>query len=661
MMAQSLCGTIRRIRRSPFILLIGLILTLSVVYTSTAEAQVSHSVTFWERGVGSDYTGVVAIIGGGDRTVNDLGTCFTISTYNDVTFSYQSPLVVDSSKQYVWIWTTSETNPPSTFTQSGTVPAGMDGSIFGYYETQYKVSFSSNPTGSGTTTPSGSNIWISEGTTQISAVPTSGYSFSSWSSTGSITINNPNSAATSATISGPGTITANFVEQKSIPTYSLSPYVNGHGSINPSVPVTVRQGADKTFTFTPDDGYRVSAISVDGNPVPVANSYTFSNVKADHSIRVTFEANAPTEVSVTIDSNPSGQNYITVDGSPIATPHTFSWSIGSVHTLVASSLVAGEVGVRYAFSSWSDGGAQTHDYTVSDSPTLVTADYDTQYQLTVKTNFGKATPSDGSWFDTGSKVTVKAEAPSAVDGESYVFGGWKGSFGGYTGGNNPSGEFTMNGPVSEETTWQHIYQLKINSAYGVTGGSGWYEVGQTVHASVDRSAISPDSDTQIVLRGWGGDASGTGLTSNPLVMDGPKTATAEWKTQYRLIFTQSGLDGMMLGVVNDVVLTVDGTKLGVDALPYVTKWMDAGTIVNYAYTGVVTKSMGGVYKLDKLNGPTSPIILENTLTISGSYNFQTLVLQWNNFPYVIFLPLVMSIILIIYYQRRKKQTVKTSS
>ena len=40
--------------------------------------------------------------------------------------------------------------------------------------------------------------------------------------------------------------------------------------------------------------------------------------------------------------------------------------------------------------------------------------------------------------------------------------------------------------------------------------------------------------TQYVFTGWSGDASGSSSPSNPIIMNGPKTATANWKTQYYL-------------------------------------------------------------------------------------------------------------------------------
>src|SRR5208337_2831479 len=39
---------------------------------------------------------------------------------------------------------------------------------------------------------------------------------------------------------------------------------------------------------------------------------------------------------------------------------------------------------------------------------------------------------------------------------------------------------------------------------------------------------------QAVFTGWSGDATGTGLTSNPITMSGPMTAIANWKIQYNL-------------------------------------------------------------------------------------------------------------------------------
>ena len=60
------------------------------------------------------------------------------------------------------------------------------------------------------------------------------------------------------------------------------------GSISPSGNVSVREGRDQTFTITPDKGYAVSNVKIDGRSIGVVKSYTFENVKRAHTIEVSF-------------------------------------------------------------------------------------------------------------------------------------------------------------------------------------------------------------------------------------------------------------------------------------------------------------------------------------------------------------------------------------
>ena len=77
-----------------------------------------------------------------------------------------------------------------------------------------------------------------------------------------------------------------------INTYSLTPNVPTHGKIDPAVPVTVNWGTNQTFSFTPDPGYHVDTVMVDGTLVDGApGSYTFTNVTDKHTIAVTFAIN----------------------------------------------------------------------------------------------------------------------------------------------------------------------------------------------------------------------------------------------------------------------------------------------------------------------------------------------------------------------------------
>lgn len=80
------------------------------------------------------------------------------------------------------------------------------------------------------------------------------------------------------------TITAGFDTYWHVITASA----DANGSISPSGVVTVSDGADQSFTITPNTGYTISMVLVDNVPDAVATRYTFSNVTADHSIHVSF-------------------------------------------------------------------------------------------------------------------------------------------------------------------------------------------------------------------------------------------------------------------------------------------------------------------------------------------------------------------------------------
>lgn len=60
------------------------------------------------------------------------------------------------------------------------------------------------------------------------------------------------------------------------------------GSISPSGNVSVRKGADQTFTIKPDKGYAVADVKVDGKSVGAVRSYTFKNIAQSHTIEVSF-------------------------------------------------------------------------------------------------------------------------------------------------------------------------------------------------------------------------------------------------------------------------------------------------------------------------------------------------------------------------------------
>ena len=116
--------------------------------------------------------------------------------------------------------------------------------------------------------------------------------------------------------------------------YTIKATAGTNGSISPSGWTSVRDGWDQTFTITPDKGYAVAKVLVDGKSVGSVKSYTFKNVTKDHTIEAIFmKSNGNPATGVFVDvaegsyyeeavdwavekgiTNGTGNNYFTPDG-----------------------------------------------------------------------------------------------------------------------------------------------------------------------------------------------------------------------------------------------------------------------------------------------------------------------------------------------------------
>jgi len=342
----------------------------------------------------------------------------------------------------------------------------------------------------------------------------------------------------------------------------------------------------------------------------------------------TVTVNCKSEVLITITSNPvTGAGFLKVDGISITTPCTFTWTPSQTHTLQAISPVAAGTGVQYVFTVWSDCEGQTLNYVVPQTSATVTANYKTQYYLTVSSSYDSPTPTS-RWFDAGTSInaSVTSPWPTSASGTRYVCIGWTGTGSVPSSGSGTSTTFTIGAPSSITWNWktqysvtfsetgvgsdftgtvvvidginygvsslpvsfwfdsctshsfafqsplvvtanqkQYVwtstsglscsqsgsitvsgygkvtgnyktqYYLTVASMYDTPSGGGWYNSGANAYAKLTTGTvnISPGWMKAIFTK-WSGDATGTGLTSNAISMNGPKTAIANWVIQYYL-------------------------------------------------------------------------------------------------------------------------------
>jgi len=169
--------------------------------------------------------------------------------------------------------------------------------------------------------------------TLVTAVPAVGYHFVSWSD--GIT----SAARTDTAVTTDLSVTASFaINVPSIATtYTVTAVASANGTVSPASQ-SVNSGDNATVTVTPDAGYHIGAISVDGNATAAVSPVVLKNVTAPHTVSVTFAINTYT-LSYAANANGSivgsatqvvnsGSNGTTVTATPNAGYYFTQWSDG---------------------------------------------------------------------------------------------------------------------------------------------------------------------------------------------------------------------------------------------------------------------------------------------------------------------------------------------
>ena len=152
-------------------------------------------------------------------------------------------------------------------------------------------------------------------TVNIYAGTKSGYTFNGWTSD-DVTILSASSKNASFVMPDKDvTVKANWVYTGGSSSgggytyYTIKATAGVNGSISPTGNVSVREGRDQTFTITPNKGYAVAKVLIDSKNVGAVKSYTFENVKKNHTIEVVFmKASGNPQTGVFVDV-PEGSYY----------------------------------------------------------------------------------------------------------------------------------------------------------------------------------------------------------------------------------------------------------------------------------------------------------------------------------------------------------------
>ncbi|HLJ47247.1 MAG TPA: lectin like domain-containing protein [Bryobacteraceae bacterium] len=366
-------------------------------------------------------------------------------------------------------------------------------------------------------------------------------------------------------------------------------------------PVAIQNEVDgmySTVTGKPGQGYT----SADGSSWHDITSF---DPTASVCLKAFANKAGSGNVPVTVASNPPGQT-VTVDGTDYSSAKAFNWATGTSHTL-STTTPQGAGTSRYAFSNWSDGGARTHDITISQAGTY-TANFLAQYQVTTSVSPSgsgsvAASPTSSDHFYTnGTAIQFTATAASG-----YVFDHWSS---GLSGTASP-GTLTINQALtvtavfrsnSASTVTTDPAGLNIvvdGSTYAAPHNFTW-----SANSTHTINAPSPQgTGTRYAFASW----SDKGAQSHTVTAgSGASTYTASFTPQYQLTVQANPSTG---GSVTETPSSSDG-------------YFAPGTTVSVravAGSGYVFSGWGGA-----LTGSTNPA----AVTMSGP---RTVVAQFGTF------------------------------
>lgn len=156
------------------------------------------------------------------------------------------------------------------------------------HQEQYTITFDGN----GGTPSVDSMKTVDKKLPQLPKATHSGrYSFDGWytAKSGGAMVTTDTEFHENATVYAHWTYTGSSGGSSSGRTYhTIKASSDSNGSISPSERVSVRHGRDQSFTITPDKGYEIAKVLVDGKSVGAVESYTFKNVTKNHTIEAIF-------------------------------------------------------------------------------------------------------------------------------------------------------------------------------------------------------------------------------------------------------------------------------------------------------------------------------------------------------------------------------------
>lgn len=619
--------------------------------TATAHYVTQYTVSFTQTGISSDVTGAIVTVNSNAVTFSNMPYSVWVDSGSSVTYSYGTQVSSTIAGRRYRLNTV--TGPASPIAVTSAIV------VAGNFVTQYSVTFMLSGLDS---TATGTVVTVNGSPQTFASLP-----YMLWIDNGNSMTYSYNAHVSSsmvgkqfrlATITGPtspiivtsaGTVIGNYVSQYLI-TFSQTGLdstaagtvvtVNGQAKLFTDIPylLWVDSGSSVTYTYnsivwSSAPLKRFSLLSVSGLSSPIT-------VIASASVNAAYK----TQYQLTLDQTGVASDFtgtvLTIDASgySLTTLPAQPWlDQGSIHSFSFMSPLVVNGHKQYVWSSTSGlSSLQSGSIIVAGSGNVI-GDYDIANQVTfdqigIGSDFtGTILIVDGNAYTSGmlpvsfvwntnSTHTFAFQSPLIVTSNTtrYLWSSTSGL------SSLQSSSITITGygnVVGNYKTQFYCSFLSNPPGKANPSGFGWYD--SNSYASISTSQYVPGV-SRYRFNGWVtqdmSEISNPSSPSTTVLMDKPKTITANYVRQYLVTFTETGLTSDTIRTV----INVNGTSKAYSDIPYNT-WVDTGGTVIYSYEAIVpSTNLGKQYRLTGVSGLSSPLIVTSDINVTGNYVTQYL-------------------------------------
>ncbi len=627
-------------------------ITITSSVTVTGNYQIQYQVTFDQTGVGADFTGTILTIDSFNYGNTGLPVSFWWNKDSSHTFTFQSPLVVDSYKQYAW----SSTTGPWPW-QTVTITVTTSGNVVGNYAVANRITFDQLGASSDF---AGTVVIIDSTSYNVGILPVSflwevgtthNFAFQSplivssntkqyvWTSTTGLST----LQSGSITVTTFGSIVGNYKTQYYLtlatnPSGVASP--SGEGWYNANTYATISTPA--TVDIVPGASrYKFNGWTTADMPEITNASATTTTVFMDKAKTTT--ANYLTQYAITFDKSGIGTDFngavVSIDGTNytrLNLPTSFWWNSGSSHLFSFYSPLVVDMSKQYAWTSTSGlSTLQSGTLTVTSAGSVV-GNYNTQnsYQITFDQT-GASDDYEGTiitidgvdyeilefpasfWWPAGSTHTFAYQSPLTIapDSKQYV---WISTSGPWP---TRTGSITVTASATVVGNYKTQYYLTLTTdPIGVASpsGEGWKDANTNATVSTSAFVDIVLGSSRYRFNGWTTadmpEIADPTRSPTEVLMDKAKTVTANYVIQYAVSFDKTGAGPEFTGNI----VAIDGLEHTASSLP-VSFWWDKDSSHDFAYhSPLIVIANNKQYAWASTSGPWP--IQGGTITVTTSGN-----------------------------------------